>query len=282
MTLGSPGFYFAAVGDVHGRMNRMVSFLQSWTKTAHRELAFVLQVGDFEPHRDEADLATMAAPARYKHLGDFADYHQNRRRFPWPVYFIGGNHEPHGHLDATPEGALVATNCQFLGRVGVVEPRGLRVVGVSGIHEEAGFQKPHPPLSLLGTVSLKDFTCFNEEDIDRALSLERADVLLVHDWPSGIIATEDRGDFEQQRRSPNAEAVGNDYARLVAEALEPRLVLCGHLHKRYRGTLAHASGRVSQVCCLASVEQGADAFAVFHATPTGLHEVTRLGAPEQG
>lgn|SRR5215217_1853690 len=84
-------------------------------------------------------------------------------------------------------------------------------------------------LSLLGTVSPKDFTCFNE-----------------------------------------------------ADALEPRLVLCGHLHKRYRGTLAHASGRVSQVCCLASVEQGADAFAVFHATATGLHEVTRLGAPEQG
>ncbi|MFY2558756.1 metallophosphoesterase [Corallococcus terminator] len=246
MALGSAGFLFAAVGDVHGRMNRMVSFLQSWTKNAHRELAFVLQVGDFEPHRDEADLATMAAPARYKHLGDFADYHQN------------------------------------LGHVGVVEPRGLRVVGVSGIHDEGGFQKPHLPLSRLGSVSSKDFTCFNEEDIDRAMAMERADVLLVHDWPSGIIAPQDREDFEQQRRSPNAEAVGNDYARLVAEALEPSLVLCGHLHKSYRGTLAHASGRVSQVCCLASVEQGADAFAVFHATPMGLLEVTRLGAPEQG
>ncbi|AKF81582.1 metallophosphoesterase [Myxococcus fulvus 124B02] len=270
-------FCFAAVGDVHGRMDRMVSSLQTWAKSAHRELAFVLQVGDFEPHRDDADLATMAAPARYRHLGDFADYHQKRRRFPWPVYFIGGNHEPHGYLDTAPEGFLLTSNCRYLGRVGVVETRGLRIAGLSGIHDAPGFQKPHPALSLLGTVSNKDYACFNEQDIEQALGLERADILLVHDWPSGLVAAEDRQDFEHQRRSPHADAVGNEYARLVAEALQPRLVLCGHLHKHYRGTLKWPSGAQTPVCCLASVEQGAEAFAIFQVSRGALQEVTHLG-----
>ena len=55
--------FFAAVGDVHGHMNRMVNDLRHATEVFHRQFDFVLQVGDFEPHRDEADLATMAAPA---------------------------------------------------------------------------------------------------------------------------------------------------------------------------------------------------------------------------
>ncbi|AGC45282.1 metallophosphoesterase [Myxococcus stipitatus DSM 14675] len=273
-------FCFAAVGDVHGRMHRMVSFLQAWSKRARHELDFVLQVGDFEPHRDEADLATMAAPARHKHLGDFADYHQKRRHFPWPVHFIGGNHEPHGYLDTEPRGFQLAPNCHYLGRSSAVDLNGLSVVGVSGIHDAASFQKPHPPLSLLGSVSNKAFTFFHEEDIERALAFGRADVLVVHDWPSGIIATQDRGAFAQQRRSPDADAVGNEYARLLTEALQPRLVLCGHLHKGYRGVLAHTSGPPSQVCCLASVEQGAEAFAVFQVSSLGIREITHLGTPE--
>jgi len=48
---------FAAVGDVHGHMDRCVAMLESWEKTNNKSLSFVLQVGDFEPHRDNADLS---------------------------------------------------------------------------------------------------------------------------------------------------------------------------------------------------------------------------------
>lgn len=89
------------------------------------------------------------------------------------------------------------------------------------------------------------------------------DVLLLHDWPSGVIAPEDTARFEGQRRSPSPETVGNEYARLLVDALQPRLVLCGHLHQHDAGTLQHANGKQTQVRCLASVEQGADAFAWF-------------------
>jgi len=265
--------YFASVGDVHGHMHRMVSHLVAWEERSRLRLDFVLQVGDFEPHRHEADLATMAAPMKYRHLGDFAAYHQRRRRFPWPIYFIGGNHEPYGHLDLHPEGFPLAPHCHYLGRSGAVDLEGLRVAGLSGIHREASFCKSRPPLASLGTASNKDFTYFNEQDVDRLLALGRADVLLLHDWPSDIIPDEEAADFQGQRRGASHDLIGNAYARLLVDALQPRLVLCGHLHRRYAGTLQHPGGQRSLVRCLASVEQGADAFAVFQVRGNMLHEV---------
>jgi len=86
--------FFAAVGDVHGQMHEMVRLLSAWEGRAGRALAFVLQVGDFEPVRDQKDLDTVAAPMCYRKLGDFPDFHSGRATFPWPVWFIGGNHEP--------------------------------------------------------------------------------------------------------------------------------------------------------------------------------------------
>lgn len=255
---------FAAVGDVHGHMNRMVDQLRHQSEVLRRPFDFILQVGDFEPHRDAADLATMSAPAKYRQLGDFAAYHQARRGFPWPLYFIGGNHEPYGYLDTQPEGFELIRHCHYLGRVGVVDLHGLRVVGLSGIYQAESFRAARPPLSALGSVSTRAFTWFNERDIEQALELGHADVLLVHDWPSGIIAPDDAASFQGKRRSPDADTVGNEYARLLVDALQPKLVLCGHMHRSYRGSIQHASGRTTTVRCLASVEQGVDAFGVFH------------------
>lgn len=255
--------FFAAVGDVHGHMNQMVNHLRHSTEVFHRQFDLVLQVGDFEPHRDEADLATMAAPAKYRHLGDFEAYHKVRRGFPWPLYFIGGNHEPYGYLDTHPEGFELIRHCHYLGRVGVMDLHGLRVVGLSGIHSEEAFRDARPPLSALGSVSNKDFTYFNERDVEQALELGHADVLLLHDWPSGIVDPKDATAFQGQRRSFSHDSVGNEYARLLVDALQPKLVLCGHLHRSYATEIQHPSGKKTSVRCLASVEQGREAYGYF-------------------
>lgn len=85
---------FAVVGDVHGDHWAMIRLLNGWEKSRRKSLDFVLQVGDFEPHRSESDLATMAAPAKYRNLGDFPIFARGEAQFPWPLCFIGGNHEP--------------------------------------------------------------------------------------------------------------------------------------------------------------------------------------------
>ncbi len=63
--------YFAVVGDVYGDIYTMLGLLQNWTIKHQQSLSFVLQVGDFEPHRNLDDVATMDAPTKYKKNGRF-------------------------------------------------------------------------------------------------------------------------------------------------------------------------------------------------------------------
>ena len=191
---------FAAVGDVHGEMHAMVSLAESWEAQSGLRISFVLQTGDFEPHRHETDLQTMAAPSKHKRVGDFPDFAAGSSSFPWPVYFIGGNHEPYGFLDQHPQGAQIAHNCHYLGRVALTVLSGLRVVSLTGIYREKDYSGKRPPVDSLGTISNKVFASFNETDIDAALSYDHADVLVMHDWPADIVHPEDLSKVQAQCR----------------------------------------------------------------------------------
>jgi len=254
---------FAAVGDVHGHHYEMVRLLEERESQIDSRIKFVLQVGDFEPHRYEADLESMAAPAKYRAVGDFPDFYSGEVAFPWPVYFIGGNHEPYGFLDTVTPSGQIAENCIYLGRAGHTELGGLKIVGLSGIFNGDKFSDAHPRVEDLLIRKKKDYTYFNKDDVDRAVEFGKADILMVHEWPSDIVAEADRGLFEQQRRSLRYDSIGNQYARILIELLSPRLVLCGHMHKKYRNQIRLRSGEVVDVCCLSSVHQGADSLAFF-------------------
>lgn len=261
--------FFAAVGDVHGHHHEMVRLISERESRTGKRITFVLQVGDFEPHRNEADLATMAAPAKYRVLGDFPDFYSGEFRFPWPVYFIGGNHEPYGFLDTTPQGVKIAENCVYLGRAGTVQISGLRVVGLSGIFNYDNFSVARPSVAELATRKKKDYTYFNKEDVDCAVDFGSTDILIVHEWPADIIAEADSALFEQQRRSMRYDSVGNEYAGILVELLSPRLVLCGHMHKKYRNQIRLKSGAAVDVCCLSNVQQGQDSVAFFRISEDG-------------
>jgi len=262
--------FFAVVGDVHGYIYTMIGLLKQWENHSHQQLKFILQVGDFEPHRHEADLATMDAPTKYRKLGDFPDFYQQRAIFPWPIWFIGGNHEPYGFLDQINTGTEITHNCYYLGRVGSVVLAGLKIVGVSGIYQEEKFQVDRPKVSQINSYSNKDYIAFTEAEIIQALDYKSTDILLLHDWPANIINPADAQQFEQQRRSRGYyDMVGNEYARMLVDELKPKLVVCGHLHKSYRNKISLTSENFTDICCLANVQSGADAIAIFHLSKTG-------------
>lgn len=252
-------------------MHAMVALLRQWEQESGQPLGFVLQVGDFEPHRHEDDLATMAAPSKYRQLGDFADYHSGRSAMPWPVYFIGGNHEPYGLLDQHPDGAEIAPNVRYLGRAGSVSIHGLTVAGLSGIYREDYFERHRPSVADIDSRSNKDYIYFTASEVDKVLECGSADILLLHEWPAGIVAPEDEEDFENQRRSMRYDQVGNDYARMVMDLLEPQLVLCGHMHKRYRRALESSPEHTINVACMAHVMQKQASIAVFEIADTSEH-----------
>jgi len=151
-----------------------------------------------------------------------------------------------------------------------VELAGFKVVGVSGIYKEELFGQPRPPVTEIDNRSNSDYIGFIAADIDRALSYGKTDILLLHEWPADAIAPEDREKFD-----PSWYGGGNEYARILVEELQPKLVLCGHAHKRYRRQVCWSGENVSHLCCLGKITRGKEAIAVFQATPDGkIIEVT--------
>jgi len=244
---------FALLGDVHGYMHPMVALLERVQRKMKISLDFALQVGDFEPHRHEEDLRSMSAPSKYKQLGDYADFYNGRARFPCPIYFIGGNHEPYGWLEQHPEGFTLSPQCHYLGRTSSMHMQDidLRVGGLTGIFEDEVFAHLRPSVELIDHISNKEFITFREHDVDAMLALPKPDVLLVHDWPEGLSAGVSR-----------QGSMGNAYTRLLVDLLEPKLVACGHMHHAYEEIIEHPSGRQTRVVCLGHITQRSDAIAI--------------------
>ncbi|GBE93131.1 metallophosphoesterase [Nostoc cycadae] len=267
-------FFFAAVGDVHGHIKTMIKLLSKWESLLGKKLAFILQVGDFEPHRHEADLSTMSAPTKYKKLGEFSDYYLGKAFFPWPVFFIGGNHEPYGFLEQFTNGAEIVKNCYYLGRVNSNIIEGLNIVGVSGIYRKDKFYSPRPHFLEISTKSNKEYIYFIEDDIIQALNYKNVDILLLHDWPSGLINSSSIAEITGFSNSIGYGELGNEFARMLVDLLLPKLVLCGHMHCKYRTKIITSDNQRIDICCLADINQGDAAIALFHVTPHGeLQEV---------
>ena len=73
--------------------------------------------------------------------------------------------------------------------------------------------------------------------------------------------------FNQRYGIKEIEKIGNRYARLLVERLKPKLVLCGHMHIKYRSTIHTSSSKTSHICCLANVRSGKDSLAIFKVEP---------------
>lgn len=223
----------AMVGDVHGLHHTMVRTLTKWSRRTKTPIDLVLQVGDFEPHRHQTDLRSMSAPSKYKRVGDFPDFYEGRAQYPWPVYFIGGNHEPYGWLDHYPDGFELMDNCHYLGRSGVREVMGLRVGFLTGIFEPSTHEKMRPPVEIIEHQSNRAYIDFKQYEVDQLLEQADAgiDILLVHDWPRGLIHHQLWAMVRDHTHRQTTEP-GNEGAQLVVELLEPQVIAAGHMHMR--------------------------------------------------
>ena len=234
----------AALGDVHGRWREAADLVVAACDQAGvdpGDLSLILQAGDAEPLRSEAEITQVPGRTIYRQQGDFPEVLSGDILMPAPLYFIAGNHEPFADLDA--DGGLITGHgawgpgVTYLGRAGAVTIEGLRIGFLSGIYGESTFLR-----SAAGNLRRrtgKHAAHYTAQELDRVQSAVRegVDVLITHDWPAGI--TDEIGRYDD---------IGDPNIRTLIETSGAMLSIHGHLHVARR-TVIHRT----QVACLAIV-----------------------------
>jgi len=186
------------------------------------DLAVILQVGDAEPQRTAEEAAQVIGPAKYRKLGDFEEVISGCIVVPAPLFFIAGNHEPYAALDANGGWANGAgewgPNVTYLGRSGVCETAGLRIGFLSGIYGESWFRRSESRQPIRRQGRNAAHYSVQELAMLRAALGDGVDVLVTHDWPTGIAEV---GHFGP---------VGDERIRALIEDFQPMLSIHGHMH----------------------------------------------------
>jgi len=218
--------FIAALGDVHGHWGEAVALVEAACATAGvapADLTAILQVGDAEALRSEAEIDQVPGPSKYRKLGDFVDVINGRVVMPAPLYFIAGNHEPFAALDA--DGGLAeghgqwGPNVTYLGRAGLATIGGLRVGFLSGIWGESTYQRAQDARLKFRDGRHASHYLPSELAAARKAMGGGVDVLLTHDWPTGITC------------DSLPEPRGDENVRALIDDFHPTLSIHGHMHR---------------------------------------------------
>jgi len=235
----------AAVGDIHGRFHRVETWLDALEQARGRSVDLVLAVGDVEAFRRADDRLRKATKRAMP--AEFAEYADGVRRLKRPLYFIGGNNEDFEALHDLQDGGELAPGVNYLGRAGLRELRGLRVAYLSGIHAPRFIEQPLKRPTTPDTVKQAGY--FRTAEVERLSGLKDVDLMLVHEWPRGIVQRAREVNPAPPRPLPSYW-IGNPVTRRLVDSLYPRWVLCGHSHKAFAVTLEGPGRPPSLIACL--------------------------------
>ncbi len=236
--LRSDRHILVAFGDIHGRFGRLEGWAERLRTSLPLPVCQGLAVGDVEAFRDAHDQRRKATkrtmPAEFAALADGAG------SLGFPLAFVGGNNEDFEALSELPDGGEIAPGITYLGRSGMVELAGLKVAYLSGIHAPRFYDAPLlPPRD---AASRKHAGYFRRVEVERLAGMRGADLLVLHEWPRGLIRPGLEG-------GPSPW-MGNPIARALCEKLRPSWVLCGHGHRAWASELRWADGTHTRVACL--------------------------------
>ena len=112
---------------------------------------------------------------------------------PYLTVFIGGNHEASNVLQENFFGGYLCDKIYYMGKSGVINYKGIRIAGLSGIFNQNNFKKGHfEDITKIDKSSVKSIYHVREYDICKlALMDSKIDIFLSHDWPTNIVLKED-------------------------------------------------------------------------------------------
>ena len=143
----------------------------------------------------------------------------------------------------------------WLGRWGITKVADVNVGYLSGTHS-----RKYSDLPEMRRSDPKQRIYWHQSELDQLTRSARRfhgriDVLLTHDWPSGV-GTNREG-----------KPVGDPSVRQLTQTLRPRVHACGHMHHDHQSRIG-----ATQVVCLAKP----------HATPNGVHGVAAVERIRKG
>jgi len=228
-----------ATGCIHGCMDKMYEEIQEFEKQKKKKIDLVLCTGDFESMRNEEDLKFLSCPEKYRLMGDFYKYYNSKVKAPYLTIFVGGNHEASNYLEQNYYGGYVAENIYYLGRGGVINVKGLRIGGMSGIFNKFDYFRGHFEKNendIKG--DKKSIFHYREFEIAKMSHIKnKLDIFMTHDWPTNIIHSKDFSRifklYPENKEAILSGTLGSFPAEFILKLLKPKYYICGHMHFYY-------------------------------------------------
>ncbi|CAG0881388.1 unnamed protein product [Darwinula stevensoni] len=241
MTEKKPVVRVAVVGCAHGELDIIYDRVRN-----HRgdPIDLLICCGDFQATRNLSDLKCMAVPLKYAAMCSFYKYYSGEKQAPVLTLFIGGNHEASNHLQEFPYGGWVAPNIYFMGYAGVVQFKGLRIGGLSGIYKGHDYLTGHHEFPPYNESAKRSVYHVRNLEVFRLRQLSKApDIMISHDWPRGVYHY---GDVQQLLRFKpffaqeiERNELGSRPAADILFELCPRYWFSAHLHCKFMSQVNH-------------------------------------------
>uniref|UniRef100_A0A1I7TD38 DBR1 domain-containing protein n=1 Tax=Caenorhabditis tropicalis TaxID=1561998 RepID=A0A1I7TD38_9PELO len=242
----------AVVGCSHGEMDAIYETMAKIEEKKNYKFDLLICCGDYQAVRNYGDLPHMSIPAKYSSLQTFYKYYSGEKVAPVLTIFIGGNHEASGYLCELPNGGWVAPKIYYMGFANCIQFAGLRIAGLSGIYSYFDFDFAHFERPSFSGKDVKTVYHVRNVDMFRLRQLKPAnedkssnpiDIMLSHDWPTGI---PDYGDKQWLfRMKDQFEAdhengkLGNPAGMKLIYECRPRYYLAAHLHIAFAALFPH-------------------------------------------
>jgi len=237
---------FVGIGDIHGRFHRVAQWISQLEMARSREVSAVFAVGDVEaftqPEHHNRKTSKRGMPA------EFSEYAAGTLKMRRPLYFIGGNNEDFAPLHAMQHGGTLAPNVHYLGRYGALEVDGIKVAFLSGIYAPRHYATPLVEPTTRETSKQAGY--FRSVEVEQFLDVERADLMLTHEWPKGLVGKHRGSGKGLALRAYSFPWVGNPITRQLVDRIRPSWLWAGHSHVPFAATIGHADGSLTRVACL--------------------------------
>ena len=230
-------------GCIHGCLNKMYADINDYSSKNNKKIDLVLCTGDFESMRNKNDLQFLSCPEKYREMGDFYKYYNKELIAPYLTIFIGGNHEASNYLEQNYYGGWVAPNIYYLGRSGLINVKGIRIGGVSGIYNKYDYFRGHFEKNE-NEIKGDKKTIFHLREFEIAKMSHinnKIDILMTHDWPTNLVSDEDKDYvFKKKPHFKNdiiEGTLGSFPGEFLLKFLQPKYFICGHMHFYYKNKI---------------------------------------------